>query len=419
MKKYEFELLLITDARGTIKTVDGVAHLIATHNELSEFIIKKDHATFKYNNETFFMKVKKPKDNIVKELIFNVLIHSNESDEKNTNICNMEKLRKIITNKLNNEFSGIYIVKDEVSQQLCIECYEYINSVENKLREFILRFMITKIGSDWFQYVVTDSGINKANSRNKKNDEIPFISQDIYNIDFKDLSEIIFNNHTHYKSKNDILKELKQCKTIEDYNKVREKAESNWDSYFNEYFDENWRDKWNNLSEYRNIIAHNKVISQKTVDNLKDLSNCLLNKIENAIEQLKNFHYSEEESITISNTIIKLRNKKNEELKKYLEYYDINEEILNSIVDECFKESISEKDVEEITSKIIKKYNLGNETKISELVNLVILWSNTTKNKNNYQIYSSLSNRLLSNYCINNYIREIEAKALNLDNEVK
>lgn len=209
--------------------------------------------------------------------------------------------------------------------------YIYIHNAENTLREFIMNFMITKIGSEWWEYNVTDSNINKSNER-KQNLFSVFINEDIYNIDFKDLAEIIFKNPSQYKSKSDVLSALRECTTKEDFEKVRENAISNWDKYFNEYFDEDWSNKWNELANYRNRIAHNKLISYEMYGKIKKLSEDVVENIENASKKVDSFNYTQKEICIIEGETVEVRGARQEASVRQLREFGIEMDDLNSAI---------------------------------------------------------------------------------------
>ncbi len=64
------------------------------------------------------------------------------------------------------------IVKDEISEQIANQIYPCINRVERRLRDYITKFMTTKIGVDWWTKVssvgssyVSTGGVSKSKKR--------------------------------------------------------------------------------------------------------------------------------------------------------------------------------------------------------------------------------------------------------------
>jgi hypothetical protein len=312
-----------------IKNANGIAHLISVHYEFSSARVNKFNNYITYKGKEYVINIKEPNTNIENEVVFRLIIKSS-----NPNDCNgieMEKLINIVLQLLKLHFEKIYITRNDISKKLCNESYIYIHNAENTLREFIMNFMITKIGSEWWEYNVTDSNINKANER-KQNSFSVFINEDIYNIDFKDLAEIIFKNPSQYKSKSDVLSALRECNTKEDFEKVRENAISNWDKYFSEYFDEDWSNKWNELANYRNRIAHNKLISYEMYEKIKKLSQDVVENIENASEKVDSFNYTQKEICIIEGETVEVRGARQEASVRQLREFGIEMEDLNSAI---------------------------------------------------------------------------------------
>lgn len=352
-KKSEVHLMISNKINGkqTIRTENGVAHLLATYFEFKDIRINKYNNYFTYMNKEYEVYIKNNVENLEKEVVFTLVLKCSKGEEE---IEEIEKVVNILISILKKYFNNIYIIKSDIAATLCKSSYQYIYDAENTLREFIMKFMISKIGSEWWTYNITDSNINKANER--KDDSFnQLLNEDIYNIDFKDLAEIIFKNPSKYKTKSDVLNELNQCKTLEDFKKLKENAISNWDRYFSEYFDENWSSKWNELAKYRNKIAHNKLISTEMVNNIKKLSKEVIENIEKATNKIDQFRYSQQEVFSIENEKIVIRNYRQQaEINKLkqlgIELDSINEEIKN--LRKGTEESFSSAD-------IIRKFNNG------------------------------------------------------------
>jgi hypothetical protein len=329
----EVHLMIIgkNNNKQIIKNASGVAHLISMHYEFSNARINKFNNYVTYKEKEYQINIKEPKTNIENEVVFRLIIKASERGECDNS--ELEKLVNIILQLLNSHFEKVYITRNDISRELCNKAYIYIYDAENSLREFIMNFMLTKIGSEWWAYNITDSNINKANER--KDDSFShFINEDIYNIDFKDLAEIIFKNPSQYKSKADILNALKKCESEEEFKKVRENAISNWDKYFSEYFDEDWSSKWSELANYRNRIAHNKLISYQKYNKIKELSKNVVENIEKAFQKVDTFNYSQNEICIIEGETVEVRGFRQEACVRQLRNVGIEMNDLNVAIKE-------------------------------------------------------------------------------------
>lgn len=61
-------------------------------------------------------------------------------------------------------FDFVYILLDEVSEYIAQQIYPSINKVENRLRKYIIKFFITKLGPNWWD-VTADAEMKKKASR--------------------------------------------------------------------------------------------------------------------------------------------------------------------------------------------------------------------------------------------------------------
>jgi len=286
MSEVEF-LLTEQIERRQISTIQGLAHLICSDDILgNSSSILNDKVKFFFQGNCIVIELKQS-INAFDEIIFYIKMVGNMNS--------LEVLRGEFLSTVKPYFGNIYIIKDDVSISLAIKLYPYINKVENLLRQYIMHYMILKIGSGWWTLNVTDNVDRKSKDRNQKSAFKGLISQDIYQIDFKDLGGFIFDNFSIFKTKNDILKELNKCNDIDDFNKLKENIISNWDKYFKDIFNESWKNDWEELAEYRNQVAHNKLIERKTFDRAIELTKKISDLLIDSMSKLESIKYSQSE----------------------------------------------------------------------------------------------------------------------------
>lgn len=124
----------------------------------------------------------------------------------------------------------------------------------------------------------------------------------MFNTEFRELGEFLFKEFDEFKTKEDVVKEVRQCKTFEDLLKLNQKlSNSNWNKYFKESIESsNLYGNWNKIQRFRNIIAHNKIMVREEFEELKVLTESILVDLENAIESLDTLEINDDEQKKIT-----------------------------------------------------------------------------------------------------------------------
>lgn len=192
--------------------------------------------------------------------------------------------------------------------EVCRKAYPLINEIENRMRKFIVNFMILKVGSDWWTLNTRDTLIKKAEDR--KSNTTPYrdvISQDIFHIDFKDLISFI-KGFSGFKTKEDVIKKLLECKDFSEVQKLQKEALSNWERFFNSIFSNQFLIDWATLADFRNQGAHNKLLGSDALQKITQLHDKLKSDLDEAISKIQGFRYSEEEIQAIKDKISEGKN---------------------------------------------------------------------------------------------------------------
>ena len=88
----------------------------------------------------------------------------------------------------------LYIVKDEISEQIAVQIYPYVYRVETYLRAYITKFMTTKIGVNFWETEAPQDFKKKAEERkNNEKEFVTYIVNKLYLIDFNDLGKFIYS----------------------------------------------------------------------------------------------------------------------------------------------------------------------------------------------------------------------------------
>lgn len=274
-------------------------YIILSHGDIKKVELNGKELQFEYLDGALKHRVFINNDTFGNKVVKTILEGSFEAVESFRGIY--FQLMKQCSNKR-------YVIKDEISMRLCADSYPYVNKVENLLRQYIMNFMILKVGDDWWKLNVSDNDKQKSNKRSEKSAFQNLIDQDIYHIDFKDLLAFIYDNFSAFKTKNEVLNRLKSCSTIAEFTALKNSVMSNKERFFEGIFDESFKEKWEELAELRNLIAHNKLFEKKSYERIVELSSFLEDVLNRALVELQNYEVSEAESEVYRETVQHERN---------------------------------------------------------------------------------------------------------------
>lgn len=222
-------------------------------------------------------------------------------------------------------FDFVYILLDEVSEYIAQQIYPSINKVENRLRMYIIKFFITKLGPNWWE--VTADAEMKRKAKSRQNNEPVFgsvIDNKIYLIDFGELGKIVYQQSSGYISREDIIRKVLSMENSADaVGKLKEELQSNYTKFFKETFkDQNFQQKWEEVEKLRHKVAHNNLFTNEDLQNCRSFCNSLLQIIEDANSKIEAINFSFDDLETIKSNIIEGTNPykviSEEELLKHL-----------------------------------------------------------------------------------------------------
>ena len=202
----------------------------------------------------------------------------------------LEPNRKVIVGFLDKQsFDYLYVLIDQVSEQIAQELYPLIYRVENILRAYIVKFMTTRLGPKWWEITATSDLNQKV--KNRKNNEKEFsqhIDNKAYLIDFGDLGKLIYAHSSGFTSQEDIIRKISNLEeTPEAIKRFKEEIKSNYQRFFKESFkDQNFQEKWEELEKIRHKVAHNNLFTNSDLERGKQLSNELFEITNNAIDSV-------------------------------------------------------------------------------------------------------------------------------------
>lgn len=287
-------LVLIDSKEEFCKSVLSLNNLIQSYDGI---VINGD--SIKYNNLDFTYSVQLGDPESTDHRFFHFKI-GNTKKEWKTEFQEFLKLIRTVLAKVSGQ--PVEVLNDDLSSSLCIAAYPVIHNIENKMRKLITKFMLTNIGLGWAKDRTPKEVSESIKSSKSK------AANFLYEVDFIQLSNFLFNNYASLDSKK-IVEKINKAKSIEDLNleELREFVpQSNWDRYFativdcsNEFLEK----RWQRLYEIRNKIAHNRLITGDEFEELKVLVKEVDEKIQTAIDNLDKIHVSNEQKEEVAENV--------------------------------------------------------------------------------------------------------------------
>ncbi|NJB85143.1 hypothetical protein GGR26_000888 [Lewinella marina] len=168
-----------------------------------------------------------------------------------------QRLLRHLSEKL--RFAHLRVLQDDISSEIANQLYPKINSVENLLRRYLIKFFFQRVGMSWWEVTATPKMIEKvkARQRNRSNQFSYFINSDIEFADFDDLGLLIYKQSTGFNEPEKVLEKLTSIETLEELQELKSNLEGNYTKYFKTFFrDKNFERLWKEMSKIRNKVAH-------------------------------------------------------------------------------------------------------------------------------------------------------------------
>ena len=184
------------------------------------------------------------------------LIFENIAEDKI--ITEITRILKTNILKINPNKTSIRILWDDLGIKYSMEAYPLVNSIENLMRKLISKFMITNVGLSW-----TENRIHKETQKKtvKRKGGSDFYYDEIFFMDFMDLSDILFKKYRILKEEDIDKIIIDSVDVIKREELIEFVAKSNWERHFAEIINKEGsrlEKIWSELSLIRNEIAHNR-----------------------------------------------------------------------------------------------------------------------------------------------------------------
>jgi len=264
-KSMKIEYIIVKEKNEICSDRSTFLKLLETNSDLE---IDEDNLSYSECEITFSLTCEESDDE--SEIIFHLIIESKDEIENDLNNLNTVSrgIRKTIKGSgYSFQFNTIW---DETSQHYCKKSYPLINTVENLMRKLIFQFMLKSIGSKWIKEAFPQQLKQKISQTAERNDVEDLLKDSLYHADFVQLIELLFERYTKVQSVNDLFKRLENVEEFDEVEKIKNlKPQSNWERYFSDLIEfENLDETWRTLYDYRNSVAHNKLIRKNDYDEI-------------------------------------------------------------------------------------------------------------------------------------------------------
>lgn len=288
-KIYKVEYLCTIDSDGDFCTsIESFSSLLESYEKL-----KIDGKKLFWGDKEFQVEIYDGKVLNSEHKYFHLKVINPNIENKSDFLSVLKVIRTILSRVNNNQPPEI--LWDDISSEYAVKSYPIIHELENLMRKLITKFMITKVGLSW-----TKENIPKEVSESIKNSSASKKQNYIYNTDFIQLSNFLFNEYS-MASSDKFIDEIKKAKKIGELNLDELKKIvplSNWTRYFNpivQCTSEELKKKWDILYQLRCKVAHNNFMNEDDFNNIIINSSDVKSIIQEAIDNLDKVTIKEEE----------------------------------------------------------------------------------------------------------------------------
>lgn len=305
MSKLEYELLCVDNVgKCVVKAEQELCYALMSNSSLFENPrLKHDNTQIEDRDQGLNIQIAKvdPDDEVKDQIGTGFIVRISAQFQF------LEPFRlKILSHLKELKFEHIYVLTDEASSNIANDIYPEINKVENSLRRYLIKFLVTKLGPNWWS-LTADSEMKKK-VINRKNNETNFSSKadsKAYLIDFGELGKIVYSQSSGFISRDDIYtKVMEMDETQEAIAALTIELQSNYNKFFKESFkDQNFQQKWEKLEKIRHKVAHNSLFVETDRITAKELTEDLEKIIRDAEEKIAAVQFSSDDRDAIRDVI--------------------------------------------------------------------------------------------------------------------
>ena len=204
------------------------------------------------------------------------------------------------------EFKNVRILADTVSTEVANLLYPQINTVESRLRRYLTKFFIQRVGLNWWKLTATRIMNEKVKTRREQlTDKMSkLVELDVNLVDFDDLGELIYKQTTGFNNTEAIVAKLLDVKTHGELLELQGELQGNYTKYFKKFFqDKHFKHKWQELYRIRNKVAHHGTFYANELERGERLCEDLLTIITEAESQIDKLVFSVEDKQAIREAV--------------------------------------------------------------------------------------------------------------------
>ena len=204
------------------------------------------------------------------------------------------------------EFSHVRILADTISTEVANQLYPQINRVESRLRRYLSKFFIQRVGLNWWKLSATRIMNEKVKTRREQlTDKMSsLVEMDVNLVDFDDLGELIYKQTTGFNNTEAIVAKLLDIKTHQQLLELQSELQGNYTKYFKKFFqDKHFKNKWQELYRIRNKVAHHGTFYANELERGERLCEDLLLIITEAEGQIDKLVFSVEDKQAIREAV--------------------------------------------------------------------------------------------------------------------
>jgi hypothetical protein len=204
------------------------------------------------------------------------------------------------------EIHIIYVLFDEVSEEIARKIYPLINKIENRLRGYLIKFFVTKVGPNWWN-LTADAEMRKKAHERRQNERVfsQHIDNKAYLIDFGEIGKIVYAQSSGFLDKEDIIERVMSLDaTANAVNALQRDLESNYTKFFKETFKDNdFQGKWIQLAVIRHKVAHNNLFTKEDLNVARAICESLTEILDTAEDKIDEIVFSKDEQMAVEEMI--------------------------------------------------------------------------------------------------------------------
>lgn len=267
-----------------------------------------DNNEFIHNNESYRFSLRKSDNDI------NVFLSIKPVNviETNENAKLLDFLKNDLIKGKHRAKYYVIIVYDGSSEYYCGELSKKLASIERKLRQLIYLTVLAVYGKDWVKDTITGEMKNRVAEVSRSGNHSDYIEKSLEYFTFQDYIDYLFEERvdTNLELLIEEIQDAVENKKMEQKELLniisQGKKRSLWEKLFNPLDIENIKNDIEKIRQLRNIVMHNKEISNSKYEEANILLSKVSNNLNKAIELAMKNKYSEE--IFVSDIISSLKN---------------------------------------------------------------------------------------------------------------